>query len=278
MEVGSRFGVVFTTFRVASDRKSTCSGSRLSCWASSQSFPISPTSRFSDDRPKRAPGPAQLFRGTARSVWSELGVQLGRCYRGRLFIARIRCLHAACRMPGMPDAVHEYADASRFASWGSTRHCRSVEGRTDPVARNNNVPPNKHCCMQCAAGSWCMVLAILACLTVRVINSRNASEGTWDSRSDFSETEMASTGAADMSASRVEVGDGAPRGSEHDQCLALIRRLRAEIEGRDAENRRLAAENGVLLRERERDAERQRACGRARHPTGRRTSLLTFRL
>ena len=136
------------------------SGSRLSCWGEA--------SVLSDRRPKRAPGPAQLFRGTARSVWSELGVQLGRCYRGRLFIARIRCLHATCRMPCMPDAVHEYADASRFASWGSTRHCSSVEGRTDPVARNNNVQPNKHCCMQCAAGSWCMLLAILACLTVRV--------------------------------------------------------------------------------------------------------------
>jgi hypothetical protein len=28
------------------------------------------------------------------------------------------------------------------------------------------------------AGSWCMLLAVVACLTVRVINSRNASEGT----------------------------------------------------------------------------------------------------
>jgi hypothetical protein len=30
------------------------------------------------------------------------GVQLGRCCRGRFFIARIRCLHATCRMPCMP--------------------------------------------------------------------------------------------------------------------------------------------------------------------------------
>ena len=104
-----------------------------------------------------------------------------------------------------------------------------------------------------------------------------------------SEPEKAPTGAADMSASRVEVGDGVPRGSEHAQFLVEIRRLEAEIERRDAEIerrdaqmmaeiRRLTAENGVLLRERERDAERQRACGKARHPTGRRTSLLTVRL
>ena len=134
-----------------------------------------------------------------------------------------------------------------------------------------------------------MLLAILACLTVRVINSRNASEGTWDARWDFSEPEKASTGAADMSASRVEVGDGVPFGSEHAQYLVEIRRLEAEIErllARDAlmmaEIRRLTAENEVPLRERERqmmaeirklsaekeellresesDAERQRAC------------------
>ena len=76
---------------------------------------------------------------------------------------------------------------------------------------------------------------------------------------DLSETKEASTGAADMSASRVEVGDGVPFGSEHDQCLTEIRRLEAEIErllARDApmmaENRRLTAENEVPLRERER--------------------------
>ena len=79
-----------------------------------------------------------------------------------------------------------------------------------------------------------------------------------------------------MSASRAEVGDGAPHGSEHDQYLAEIRRLKAEIEARDAEIerllardapmvaeiRRLTAENEVLLRERERrtkaDGERER--------------------
>ena len=107
-----------------------------------------------------------------------------------------------------------------------------------------------------------------------------------------------------MSASRVEVDDGGPCGSEHDQCLTEIRRLKAEIERRDAltmaeiqrltaenevplrererqmmaEIRKLSAEKEELLRERERDAERQRACEEARHPVGRRTSLLTFRL
>ena len=75
-----------------------------------------------------------------------------------------------------------------------------------------------------------MVLAVVACLTVRVINSRNASEGTWNARCDLSETNEASTGAADMSASRVEVGDGVPFGSEHAQYLVEIRRLEAEIE------------------------------------------------
>jgi hypothetical protein len=42
-----------------------------------------------------------------------------------------------------------------------------------------------------------------------------------------SEPEKAPTGAADMSASRVEVGDEAPHGSEHEQYLAEIRRLKA---------------------------------------------------
>ena len=100
-----------------------------------------------------------------------------------------------------------------------------------------------------------MLLAV-ACLTVPVINSRNASEGTWNARRDFSETKEASTSAADMSASRVEVGDGGPHGSEeHAKYFAEIRRLRAEIEGRDAEIRRLTAENELPLRERGREAE-----------------------
>ncbi len=126
----------------------------------------------------------------------------------------------------------------------------------------------------------------VTCFTVRGINSRNASEGTWNARWDFSEPEEASTGAADMSASRVEVGDGVPFGSEPYQCLAEIRRLGAEIEGRDAEIerllardapmmaeiRRLTAENELLLRERERRREAESVL-EARHPVGRQTSL-----
>jgi hypothetical protein len=84
-----------------------------------------------------------------------------------------------------------------------------------------------------------------------------------------------------MWASRVEVGDGLPFGSEHAQYLVEIRRLRAEIERRDAEIERRDAEierllardapmmaeirspmagNEVLLRERagRRDAEGER--------------------
>ena len=102
-----------------------------------------------------------------------------------------------------------------------------------------------------------MLLAV-ACLTVPVINSRNASEGTWNARRDFSETKEASTSAADMSASRVEVGDGGPCGSEHAPYLVENRRLKAEIERRNAEIQRLTAENGVLLRESEREAQRDR--------------------
>jgi hypothetical protein len=107
------------------------------------------------------------------------------------------------------------------------------------------------------------------------INSPDPSEGTWDARWDFSEPEEASTGAADMSASRVEVGNGGPCGSEHDQCLVEIRRLEAEIERRDAEIerllardapmvaeiRRLTAENEVPLRERERRREAESVRG-----------------
>jgi hypothetical protein len=90
-----------------------------------------------------------------------------------------------------------------------------------------------------------------------------------------------------MPASRVGVGDGLPRGSEHDQYLAEIRRLKAEIERRDApmvaeirriraeiecllardtlmiaEIGRLTAENQVLLRERERRREAEKRGGR----------------
>ena len=64
-----------------------------------------------------------------------------------------------------------------------------------------------------------VVVSIVACLTVRVITSTHAIRvkvlGTLGC--DLSETKEASTGAADMSASRVEVGDGVPCGSEHDQ-------------------------------------------------------------
>ena len=105
----------------------------------------------------------------------------------------------------------------------------------------------------------------------------------------------------DMSASSVGVGDGVPWSSEHARNHFEIRRLTAEIERRDAEIkrldaeiehrdalmmaeiRRLTAENEVLLqreRERERDAQRQteRESKKARHLTGRRTSLLTLQL
>ncbi len=55
------------------------------------------------------------------------------------------------------------------------------------------------------------VVALKGCTEVRVMDSRNASEGTRNARWDSSEPEKASTGAADMSASRVEeVGDGVP--------------------------------------------------------------------
>jgi hypothetical protein len=57
----------------------------------------------------------------------------------------------------------------------------------------------------------------------------------------------------DMSASRVEVDDGAPSGSEHAQYLVENRRLKAEIERGSAEIQRLTAKNEVPLRERETD-------------------------
>jgi hypothetical protein len=73
------------------------SGSRLSCWGEVSVLSDQPELPIA-----RSVRPAPLFRGTARSVWSKLGVQLDRCCRERLFIARIRCIHATCRMPCMP--------------------------------------------------------------------------------------------------------------------------------------------------------------------------------
>ncbi len=74
-------------------------------------------------------------------------------------------------------------------------------------------------CMLFVAGCMVHVASLLyvACFTVRVINSRNPSEGTWNARWDLSEPEEASTGATDMSGSRVEVGDVGTCGSERDQ-------------------------------------------------------------
>jgi hypothetical protein len=130
----------------------------------------------------------------------------------------------------MAHALHEYADASRFTSWGSIRHCSGFEHRTGTATRNTNVQRNKHCCMLCLA--WCVLCCMLHSAWY---NSRNASEGTWNARWNSSEPEEASTSAADMWASRAEVGDGLPFGSEHAQYLVENRRLRAEIELRDAE-------------------------------------------
>jgi hypothetical protein len=66
-----------------------------------------------EDRSKRAPAARRIFQGAARSAWSNLGVELDRCYPF-VVIARIRCLRStSCRMPCIPHAFKVDGDARR---------------------------------------------------------------------------------------------------------------------------------------------------------------------
>ena len=113
-------------------------------------FRSSPTSRSSDDRPKRAPG-AALPKNSAKHLVQTQG-PAGQVPSRTVLYCSDPMLHATRRMPCMPHALHEMPiDGSlrRFTSWVSTRHCSGLERRTGTATRT------KHCCILCLAG--CMV-------------------------------------------------------------------------------------------------------------------------
>ena len=77
---------------------------------------------------------------------------------------------------------------------------------------------NQHFACSALQAAWCVLLPVYRMFDGAYRqHSRNSSEGTWHARWDLSEPEEASTGATDMSGSRVEVGDVGTCGSERDQ-------------------------------------------------------------
>ncbi len=119
------------------------------------SFPLSPTSRSSDDTTKRAASPAPLFRGTARSVQT-------RGPAGQVPPRTV--LYCSDPMPSchMPDAVHAHAEYAVTSCQlvGFDSAFRGLEGRKgarQPAQPTCNATRTVACCSLQAHGACCLL-------------------------------------------------------------------------------------------------------------------------